>query len=583
MNEDFNKNLRAFNPESYRWNVLDEEEFKARYEFVFNKVAKALTRTFGPYGANTIKEYDSYVTSTKDGWQVLKYIKFNDRVLGVILNTLVDICNKVQTRVGDGTTTSIVSSDKLLTEIRESEIFKTMRPKEFMLKFGQVVDEICKKIDEMSIKIDPEKNLEDIKNIALISTNDDKFVSNMIYDIYVKTNNPVIDFVKSNNLYTTCDIVEGFKIKACYIDGIYALDDQGNNVCKNPYILMFDNTVERASHTKIINDAANIALDEGRKLFVIAPYYNEGMLAKIQYDVNKIIQETRDREALDIVYCRVPLPNGLDKINFSDFAVFTGGRIITSQDMYEQTETGYDVKENFPVKEYLGEVGKIRVSGREILINGFYNINQEKYEAVRLQARLDFEKAQEEAEAQAAARYTELYNKKMRLSRLSGKMSVINVGGGSPMELEANYDAVEDATKACESAYKYGYNIGGSLMVPIAIEELKKETKEMDPNRETIMEIIDRAYRKVFLEVLNNKDRHFIGGIDEEDLEKNKAIVEECIKRRTCYDLLTEEFSNRIVNPANTDIEILRASSSIIASLMSSNQYLSVVINEQIK
>lgn len=583
MNEDFNKNLRAFNPESYRWNVLDEEEFKARYEFVFNKVAKALTRTFGPYGANTIKEYDSYVTSTKDGWQVLKYIKFNDRVLGVILNTLVDICNKVQTRVGDGTTTSIVSSDKLLTEIRESEIFKTMRPKEFMLKFGQVVDEICKKIDEMSIKIDPEKNLEDIKNIALISTNDDKFVSNMIYDIYVKTNNPVIDFVKSNNLYTTCDIVEGFKIKACYIDGIYALDDQGNNVCKNPYILMFDNTVERASHTKIINDAANIALDEGRKLFVIAPYYNEGMLAKIQYDVNKIIQETRDREALDIVYCRVPLPNGLDKINFSDFAVFTGGRIITSQDMYEQTETGYDVKEDFPVKEYLGEVGKIRVSGREILINGFYNINQEKYEAVRLQARLDFEKAQEEAEAQAAARYTELYNKKMRLSRLSGKMSVINVGGGSPMELEANYDAVEDATKACESAYKYGYNIGGSLMVPIAIEELKKETKEMDPNGETIMEIIDRAYRKVFLEVLNNKDRHFIGGIDEEDLEKNKAIVEECIKRRTCYDLLTEEFSNRIVNPANTDIEILRASSSIIASLMSSNQYLSVVINEQIK
>lgn len=583
MNEDFNKNLRAFNPDGYRWNVLDEEEFKERYEFVFNKVAKALTRTFGPYGANTIKEYDSYVTSTKDGWQVLKYIKFNDRVLGVILNTLVDICNKVQTRVGDGTTTSIVSSDKLLTEIKESEIFKTMRPKEFMLKFGQVVDEICKKIDEMSIKIDPEKNLEDIRNIALISTNDDKFVSNMIYDIYVKTNNPVIDFVKSNNLRTTCDIVEGYKLKAFFLDPIYALDDKGNNVSKNPYILMFDNTLERASHTKIINDAANMALDEGRKLFVLAPYYSEGMLAKIQYDVNKTIQQTRDRNALDIVYCRVPLPNGLDKINFSDFAVFTGGRIITSQDMYEQTETGYDIKEDFPVKEYLGEVGKIRVNSSEILINGFYNLNQEKYDAVKLQARLDFEKAQEEAEAQASARYIELYNKKMRLSRLSGKMSVINVGGGSPMELEANYDAVEDATKACESAYKYGYNIGGSLMIPIAIEELKKENTELDSKTEAIMNIIDRAYRKVFLEVLNNKDRHFIGGIDEEDVKKNKAIVEECINKRTCYDLLTEEFSNRIVNPANTDIEILRASSSIIASLMSSNQYLSVVINEQIK
>lgn len=583
MNEDFNKNLRAFNPENYRWNVLEEEEFKERYEFVFNKVAKALTRTFGPYGANTIKEYDSFVTSTKDGWQVLKYIKFNDRVLSVILNTLVDICNKVQTRVGDGTTTSIVSSDKLLSEIRESEIFKTMRPKEFMSKFGEVVEEICKKIDEMSIKIDPNKNLEDIKNIALISTNDDEFVSNMIYDIYVQTKNPVIDFVKSNNLTTTCDIIEGFKIKACYIDPIYALDDSGNNTSKNPYILMFDNTMERSSHSKIIDEAANIAIDEGRKLIVIAPYYNEGMLAKIRDDVNKILNQTRSRESLDVVYCRVPLPNGQDKVNFTDFAVFTGGRVITSQDMYEQTETGYDVKEDFPVREFLGEVGKIRINDKEILINGFYNMNKEKYDAVVLQAKLDFEKAQSEAEAQASARYVELYNKKMRLSRLSGKVSVINVGGGSPMELEANYDVVEDATKACESAYKYGYNIGGSLMVPIAIEELRRETKEIDPHKDTIMSIIDRAYRKVFLEVLNNKDRHYIGGIDEEDVKKNKAIVEECIKRRTCYDLLKEEFSNRIINPANTDIEILRASSSIIASLMSSNQYLSVVINEQIK
>lgn len=583
MNEEFNANLRTFNPENYRWNVLEEEEFKARYEFVFNKVAKALTRTFGPYGANTTKEYDNFVTSTKDGWQVLKYIKFNDRVLNVILNTLVDICNKVQTKVGDGTTTSIVTSDKLLSEIRQSDVFKTMRPKEFMLKFNEVVDEICKKIDSMSIKIDPDKNLEDIRNIALISTNDDKFVSNMIYNIYVETKNPVIDFVKSNNLRTTCDIVEGFKIKGFYLDTIYALDEKGNNICKNPYVLMFDNTVERSSHTNIINDAANLALNEGRKLVVIAPYYNESMLAKIGNDVNKIINQTRDKEALDIIYCRVPLPNGQDKINFTDFAVFTGGRVITSQDMFEQTDTGYDVKEDFDVKEYIGEVGKIRINAKEILINGFHNMNKEKYDSVVMQAKRDYEDALQEAEAQAAARHTELYTKRMRLSRLSGKMSVISVGGGSPIELEAAYDAVEDATKACESAYRYGYNIGGSLMVPIAIEEIRKETKELDPAKESIYALIDRAYRKVFLEVLNNKDRHFTGEIEEDEIEKNKAIVEECIKRRTCYDLLTEEYSDRIVNPTNTDIEVLRASSSIIASLMSSNQYLSVVINEQIK
>lgn len=581
MNEEFNKGCQTFNPENYRWNVLDEEQFKARYEFVFNKVAKALTRTFGPYGANTTKEYDSFVTSTKDGWQVLKSIKFNDRVLNVIMNTLVDICNKVQTKVGDGTTTSIVSSDKLLTEIRSSKELRKIRPKDFMAKFNIVVDAICKKIDEMSIKIDPDVNLEDIRNIALISTNDDVEVSDMIYNIYKETKNPVIDFVKSNNRVTTCEIVEGYKLKAGYIDDIYAMSDNGMAIVKDPVILMFDNTVEKSSHYEIIQKAAMIAVGKRTKLIVIAPYYNEHMLKQISQDVNNVLKMTKDRTQIDTIYCNVPLPNGRDKINFTDFAVFTGANVISSEDMFEVTDTGYELRKDFDVEEYLGTVSNIRINSKEILINGFHNMIEDKYKAVCEQAKREYKEASEEAEAQASARHVELYLKRMRVSKLTGKMSAIYVGGGSPIEMEAKYDAVEDATKACESAYKYGYNIGGSLMVPIVIEELIKEEKDVECKM--LMELIDRAYRKVFLEVLNNKDRFYTGELDPADNDKNKEIVNNCIKNRTCYDLVEEEYSNRIVNPSNTDIEVLRASSSIIASLMSCNQYLSVVINEQVK
>lgn len=50
-------------------------------------------------------------------------------------------------------------------------------------------------------------------------------------------------------------------------------------------------------------------------------------------------------------------------------------------------------------------------------------------------------------------------------------MGVINVGGFTELEKSANYDLVEDAVKACESAYLYGYVPGQSISIRTAIKK----------------------------------------------------------------------------------------------------------------
>ena len=66
----------------------------------------------------------------------------------------------------------------------------------------------------------------------------------------------------------------------------------------------------------------------------------------------------------------------------------------------------------------------------------------------------------------------DLINAKERVAKLHCKMGYIFVGGGSEIAKKANFDLVEDAIKACESAFKYGYNNGQNLTIIKNAEKL---------------------------------------------------------------------------------------------------------------
>lgn len=132
----------------FAWNVISENEFKKRVRKVFEMVADCLSNTLGPYGSTTILEKFGDVHITKDGWQLLKKISFQDPTNANILQLLINISAQVVIKVGDGSTSSIIAADELLKAIENDSELRNVRPKELLDSLSTVVNKICEVIEK---------------------------------------------------------------------------------------------------------------------------------------------------------------------------------------------------------------------------------------------------------------------------------------------------------------------------------------------------------------------------------------------------------------------------------------------------
>ena len=551
----------------YDWNVIDEDSFKQRSLKVFNQVSSALVKTLGPYGKSTMIEKFGESHITKDGWAVLKKLRFTDDINNHILQLLLSISSQVIIKVGDGSTSSIVAADSIFNNLDKCESLKHIRSKDLIDIISRCITKITDLILSKSIKIDPisDPDFKDIYKLAMISTNGNIEISEMIQYIYKETSNPSIEFSKSKTNKTSFEIIDGYKCLITYLDSIFATNDSGICEITKPLILMFDHKIEVSHYTQIIQPVIQLALANNKRLVVIAPYYDKHLQDTIRTSINI---EFRATQKCTTVYARASLINNITNEYYNDFCMMTGGMMITENTALDLIE-GRITLDN----QYIGEVDKISIGPNTTFISGFSKRDASQFIQYTNDANAKYTKVEENL-TQRGVINSELYELKQRISKLKGKMGIINVGGYSSLEKENTFDLVEDAIKACESAYRYGYNIGGNLIIPIIIRELFETDETLSGIDKEVLTLIEISFREVFAKVLKNKyalDKT-IGDID----SYISTIIDYCVTKRICWDLVNEYFSNDIINPSHTDIEILKAATSIVALLMSSNQYISI-------
>lgn len=552
----------VYKKENIKWNVVGEDIFKETMHTVFEAVAETISRTMGPFGTTTIIEEKGQIVTTKDGYNVLKRIRFDDSIANNILDILHDIVHKVVVTVGDGSTTSTVASHALLESITSSTILERIRRKDFFDELSYCASAIIDYIVRNAQTISAENLGEEIRRVAYISTNGDDHVSDIIEDIYSKTGNPVIELLNSRTIDTHHEIIEGYQIKNTYLDGIYINNDDRCEY-KNPMLLIFNHKLDyQEYYNKIIGPAIAQSVESDRQLIVMAPYYDNFSLDQIRRQANSVVASGSKR--FPVIYTNLSILNNMSKVELNDFACMCGCSII-KEDVMNHMEDG-----TFNLDEHIGEVETISVGPEFTLVTGFVKRNPAMYEILLQDAET---KLKNELQLNVDSNTVSMasFECKRRLAKLQGMMSKIYIGGRSAMEKKTNHDAIEDAVKACESAYRYGINIGGSLIIPIAVRKIK-DREDMTPIRKEILDLLDNAFRDVFKVVLRNKYN------DKNDEELVNEIVSKCVVTETCYDLISDEFTNKIINPCYTDIEILKATTSIIGLLLSSNQYVSTRI-----
>ena len=594
-------------------NVISEEEYKRRLNLLFEDVAGILSKTLGPFGATSVLDKVGDVMLSKDGWQVLKKLAYMDEVQNTLLGLLVKIAHQVVMRVGDGSTTSIVGANQLLKQIERIADNTDLRPKQLLDTLEEVVEDVCVRIQQNAVPINKDGDLDEIYRLAMVSTNGDEGVAEMIRTIYKETGNPAIEFNTSKGTETTYEVLKGYKLQfMTYIDRIFINNDNGTCKVKKPMILMFNHKLEQEYLETFLQPAIGYAINNDRRLIVVAPYYDSYLLQKFSRD---IALEFKATKSTSVVYARASVMDDYRVELFNDFAALCGCDVINENTAYEILHEQLEYKP----EEYIGEVEEIELGEQSTFAKGFIKKNEAMLDILEKDA---ISKYQEMCEAnESNTTITEaLVNAKQRMSKLKCNMGVINVGGSTELAKVANYDLIEDAVKACESAYLFGVTPGQTLGIQTAICDLKESKKyKNDKVGLMFLDAISRAYRDVTRILLENK---FKQNIPDDLMEGivNRSIAEQAVVdlEKTEFDFINalpveniskedgnfiQRFIHKIeqvfnlkdvdkaddvvvirdlhldatiINSCKTDIEVLRASAGIIGLLLSSNQYIAI-------
>lgn len=568
------------------WNVISKDEFEGRSKRIFEIVADVLSKTLGPFGATTIIERNTTEYKiTKDGWNVLKSLRFSNAVEENILMLLVNIAQQVVRKVGDGSTSSVVSAHQLLEVM--SGIFKehNVRSKVLLEKLNKAADLIAERIKATANVIDREGDFSEIYNLAYVSTNENEEISRLIQQAYQATGSPSIQYAKSRTAKNELEIIDGYQSKMSWLDATFVNTDNESGDYQNVTTVQFDHTVEKEYHLDFILDLRLKVMNEGKRLLVIAPYFDTKMLETFAAICN---QERSQTGSHHLLVARASLIKNHDFQMYKDLSVLLGGKVVTenvineyvkSRVPQEERDKTYDPRLNGEVNEYisvdpqdyLGHVNKVTLGKRYSLFQDFTKTNKHELELAVSDADSKLA-AQEAVDNELNTLNHDAIDLRERVMKLKCKTAIIKAGGSTTLEKGANYDLLEDAVKAAESAYKNGYNLGGNLAITLAVEDILVEhyqdvlELELEDIDVWILNGIKKSFENVLQTVIDN------GQLD----YSVEEIINQARHTGKCLNIVTGEYDGSVINPAMTDIEILKGTASIVSLMLSSNQYISL-------
>jgi chaperonin GroEL len=258
------------------------------------------------------------------------------------------------------------------------------------------------------------------------------------------------------------------------------------------------------------------------------------------------------RGTLDICAIRAPEFGNARHDVLQDIAVLTNGKIISDSSGINLSDV--DLKN--PDQKILGEVEKIIVG------KGTTTIVAKKENKENIRKRVEEVKLQLE-DPTLSQDEIDVINR--RLTRLSGGVAVIRVGGATEVEMKERKDRVDDALCATQAAVEAGIVPGGGT----ALIHASKFDPSLEPHIKTFSNDAERAGARVVREACKTPLIQ---------IAKNAGMASEVIMHKilesdiqTGWDALNEKFVNMIeagiIDPAKVPKTALENAASI-AGLM---------------
>ncbi|HEV2012039.1 MAG TPA: chaperonin GroEL [Candidatus Limnocylindria bacterium] len=509
------------------------QDARASLKAGVDKMANAVKTTLGPKGRNVaVDKKFGAPTVTHDGVTVAREIELEDPFENMGAQLLKEAATKTNDIAGDGTTTSVVVAQAIVTEGLKN-IAAGANP--MLLKRGleKGVDAVVAELKSQAVEV---KGKEEIAHIAGISAADSE-IGELIAEVHDKVGRDgVITVEESKGLEFEKEYVEGMQIDRGYISAYFVTHaDRMEAVIEDAYILITDKKI--SAITDILPVLEKL-VQVSKNLVIVAEDIDGEALATLV--VNKL------RGTINVLGVKAPGFGDRRKAMLEDIAILTGGKVISEEVGRKlDSTTVADLGRTRRVTSTKDETTFVEGHGSQEAI--LARVKQIKALIEETTSDFDKEKLNE------------------RLAKLAGGVAIIRVGAATEIELKEKKHRVEDALSAARAAVEEGILPGGEVALLNAVKALDKVQATGDEL--TGVNILRRALEEPFRQLMANAGQD--GGVLLEGVRRKQA---EAKSGTWGYDVIKNEIvdlvKTGIIDPAKVTRSALENGASVAAMIL---------------
>ncbi len=415
-----------------------------------DKVADAVKVTIGPKGRNVVLDKGfGAPTVTNDGVSIAKEIALEDKFENIGASLVKEVADKTNDAAGDGTTTSTVITQALVTEglkYVETGINPVGIRKGMEAAKTAVITELKKRAKRISTR-------DEVAQVATISAESEEMGA-MIADVMETVGKDgVVTVEESQTFGLSKDVVEGMNFRNGYVSPYMITDTESQRAeLKEPAILITDKKISAIK--EILPLLEGLAQSGKKELVIIAEDVDGEALATLV--VNKI------RGVMNTLAIKAPEFGDNRKAMLEDIAILTGATVISEDKGMKLDSVGMEV---------LGSAQKVIASKDDTTIVGGGGTKK------AIKQRVEMIRAQVEA---AESSYDRERLQK-RVAKLAGGVAVIRAGAATETELTYVKHKLEDALAATKAAIEEGVVAGGgTALVKASVAAMKVMPQDAD-------------------------------------------------------------------------------------------------------
>lgn len=497
-------------------------------------IAKAVKTTLGPSGRNVLirNKGENRPFSTKDGVTVAAQVSSPNPIEQVAIESLQDIANITDEGAGDGTTTATVLAEAILKKglenIADHNLFDVKRGIE---EASRLVVEI---LNEKAIDI--KSDLGKLREVALISSNHDTEIADVVFDAFeISGKQGIVNIKRSKSYDTYVKAIKGMTLPVGYISQFYANNSEDTCILEKPWVYITNKKITTVSPN--LDYLLGQVAEKGDSILIMCagmdPLVSDMFIRNAQQGALKVCitknpgfgneQEDLLRDLGTVLGAKPFLENeGLD---FDDIAqedllsyIPRSREVTVTRNVTSFMEVYVDVSREFVKSELIKNADQdIDVLTEDQITK---EVENRKLEKVEILARIE---TQKEARAQKlrdeVENTTAQFEKSQlqtRISRLADGIAFINIGSRSNTEFLEKQARVQDALYAVKSAYQEGIIPGGGTALYTIASQMKIDSISKNPSILYGAEVLRAALETPMLQIIEN-----VGvTLSEKELEK---------------------------------------------------------------